>query len=104
MMEVTSISGAIINCICTPQLVGALGQFHTPLAQCLLLPSKLEKLIDIESPLAEKAIMRVPSQRRREGRGRHRQKGSSGELDLRDPPGPKGFSSPKQLDTLTLGH
>lgn len=68
-----------------------------------LLPSKLEKPIDIET-LTAKAIMRVPSEEREEGQRRHRQKGSSEELDLTDPPRLKGLSSLKELDALTLGH
>lgn len=67
-------------------------------------PSKLEKPTDIESPLTAKAITRVPREGRREGQGRHGQKGSSEELDLTDPPRLKGLSSPKEPDALTLGH
>ena len=67
-------------------------------------PSKLEKPIDIEFPLTAKAIMRVLCEGRGEGQVRLRQRGSSKELDLTDPPGLKGLSSPKEPDALTLGH
>lgn len=67
-------------------------------------PSKLEKPIDTESPLTAKAIMRVLCEGRGEGQRRHRQKGSSEELDLTDPAGLTGLSSPKEPGALTLGH
>ena len=48
--------------------------------------------------------MRVLCEGRGEGQVRLRQRGSSKELDLTDPPGLKGLSSPKEPDALTLGH
>lgn len=48
--------------------------------------------------------MRVLCEGRGEGQRRHRQKGSSEELDLTDPAGLTGLSSPKEPGALTLGH
>lgn len=66
--------------------------------------SKLERPNDIESPLTAKAIMRVLCEGKGEGQGSHRHKDNSEELDLADPLGLKGLSSPKEPDNLTLGH
>lgn len=104
MIKVTSISGTIINCICTPQLVSASGQFHTTLVQCL--PVALQAWethwywISFDSKGNYKSSVWGEAGRAEEGMDRRQLWGAG--LDW--PSGLKGLSSPKEPDAPTLGH